>query len=177
MQIIQETRTIIKAEDGKVLRKKRDGRVVGDTVHLGYDYYEAGILLKKPHLAKPDDYEEVDLVKITDADGNVTQEFPKDNEFKRLNRILQIFNEEKIAIQNYDLTDSEKLQLKQLYPELEKDFLVGQELKQGTIFQYKNGLYEVLQDHVLQPYYYPNENTQDIYKEIIETSMNHESLI
>ena len=61
MQIIQETRTIIKAEDGKVLRKKTTGKVVGDTVHLGYDYYEAGVPLAEPRLAVPDDYEEIDI--------------------------------------------------------------------------------------------------------------------
>ena len=84
MKLEQCTRTIIKAEDGKVLRKKTTGRVVGDTVHLGYDYYEAGILLKEPHLAKPDDYEEVDMVVELDEEGNEIKVAPPDNSYKRL---------------------------------------------------------------------------------------------
>jgi hypothetical protein len=53
--------TIIKAEDGKVLRKISTGSIVGDTVHLGYNYYEVGMPLSEPYLEKPEDYEEINI--------------------------------------------------------------------------------------------------------------------
>ena len=57
MKLEQCLRTIIKAEDGKVLRKKTTGTIVGDTLHLGYNYYEAGVPLAEARLSTPYDYE------------------------------------------------------------------------------------------------------------------------
>ena len=56
MEITNKTTTIITASDGKVLRRKSDGK----TVYLGYNYYESGQLLDEPHLDKPEDFEEID---------------------------------------------------------------------------------------------------------------------
>ena len=166
MQIIQETRTIIKAEDGKVLRKKTTGRVVGDTVHLGYDYYEAGILLKEPHLAKPDDYEEVDLIVELDEDGNEIKVAPPDNTLKRLQMISKIFSEELSNINSYDFTDEEKLTIKNLFPRLNEDIKEGDELKEGIVFLFKGALYKVLETHILPPHYFPSENTKHLYSKL-----------
>ena len=63
MIIEQETRTTIKADEGKILVRKSDGQIVGDTIHLGYDYYDAGVVLSNPRLMKPEDYEEIDIPK------------------------------------------------------------------------------------------------------------------
>lgn len=128
MQIIQEQRTIIKAEDGKVLRKKTTGRVVGDTVHLGYDYYEAGILLKKPHLAKPDDYEEVDMIVELDEDGNETKVAPPDNTLKRLQTICRVASEEIKNINSYNFTEEEKQTVKNLFARLNEELSQQNEL-------------------------------------------------
>lgn len=166
MQIIQEKRTIIKAEDGKVLRKKTTGRVVGDTVHLGYDYYEAGILLKEPHLAKPDDYEEVDLVVKLDEDGNEIKVAPPDNTLKRLQMISKILSEESSSINSYDISDEEKLTIKNLFPRLNEDIKEGDELEEGTVFLFKGNLYKVLKTHTLPPHYFPNENTKHLYSKL-----------
>jgi hypothetical protein len=167
MQIIQETRTIIKAEDGKVLRKKTTGRVVGDTVHLGYDYYEAGILLKEPHLAKPDDYEEVDLVVELDEDGNEIQVAPPDNTLKRLQMVSKIFSEEMSIINSYDFTDEEKLTIKNLFPRLNEDIKEGDELEEGTVFLFKGKLYKALVTHKLMPHYFPSNDTKHLYEEVV----------
>lgn len=128
MQIIQEQRTIIKAEDGKVLRKKTTGRVVGDTVHLGYDYYEAGILLKEPHLAKPDDYEEVDLIVELDEDGNEIKVAPPDNTLKRLQTICRVASEEIKNINSYNFTEEEKQTVKNLFARLNEELSQQNEL-------------------------------------------------
>jgi len=167
MQIIQETRTIIKAEDGKVLRKKSDGRIVGEIVHLGYDYYDAGILLKEPRLAKPDDYEEVDMVVELDEEGNEIKIAPPDNSYKRLQMISRILSEEINNINTYDFTDEEKLSIKNLFPRLNEDIKEGDEVKEGLVFLFKEELYKVLQTHVLMPYYFPNNDTKHLYQKII----------
>ena len=60
MIIEQETRTTIKADEGKLLVRKSDGQIVGGTIHLGYNYYEAGVALSNPRLETPEDYEEID---------------------------------------------------------------------------------------------------------------------
>lgn len=166
MQIIQETRTIIKAEDGKVLRKKTTGRVVGDTVHLGYNYYEAGILLKEPYLTKPDDYDEIDLIVELDEDGNEIKVTPPDNTLKRLQMINKIFSEELNNINSYDFTDEEKLTIKNLFPRLNEDIKEGDEVKEGLVFLFKGNLYKVLQTHVIMPHYFPCENTKHLYEKI-----------
>jgi hypothetical protein len=167
MQIIQEQRTIIKAEDGKVLRKKTTGRVVGDTVHLGYDYYEAGILLKEPHLAKPDDYEEVDLIVELDEDGNEIQVAPPDNTLKRLQMVSRILSEEIGNINSYDISDEEKLTIKNLFPRLNEDIKEGDELEGGAVFLFKGKLYKTLVTHKLMPHYFPSNDTKHLYEEVV----------
>ena len=84
MKIEQKTITTIKADEDKLLVRKSDGWIAGEQITLGYDYYEAGILLKEPHLAKPDDYEEIDLIVELDEDGNEIKVTPPDNTLKRL---------------------------------------------------------------------------------------------
>ena len=166
MQIIQEKRTIIKAEDGKVLRKKTTGRVVGETVHLGYNYYEAGILLKEPYLSKPDDYEEVDLIVELDEDGNEIQVMPPDNTIKRLQTISKVLSEEISNINSYDISDEEKLTIKNLFPRLNEDIKEGDELKEGFVFLFKGDLYEVLKTHTLPPHYFPSDDTKHLYRQL-----------
>lgn len=167
MQIIQEQRTIIKAEDRKVLRKKSDGRIVGDIVHLGYDYYDAGVLLKEPLLSKPDDYEEVDKIIEVDEEGNEIVNLPPDNTYKRLVTLNRMFNEEVKSINSYELTDEEKLSVKNLFPRLNEHIKEGDEVKEGFIFLFKGKLYKVLQTHIIRPHYFPNTDTLHLYEEII----------
>jgi hypothetical protein len=41
-----------------LLRRKSDGLVVGESITLGYNYYEAGLGLPEKSWETPDDYEE-----------------------------------------------------------------------------------------------------------------------
>ncbi len=65
MEIEVKKTTVIKASEGKVLRRIRDGHIAGPEVWLGYTYYlfnEIGeaVKLDKPFLELPEHYEEID---------------------------------------------------------------------------------------------------------------------
>ena len=51
---------IIKAQEGKVFRRKEDGAIYGKEINLGYSYYIGGIKLDTPHLDTSEDFEEID---------------------------------------------------------------------------------------------------------------------
>ena len=91
MKLEQCNWTIIKAEDGKVLRKKSTGVIVGDTLHLGYNYYEAGVPLAEARLSKPEDYEEIDIPEDYEVAEIINQP-------KRLAVMARLFKEEKKVI-------------------------------------------------------------------------------
>jgi hypothetical protein len=158
MIIEQETRTVIKAEEGKTLVRKSDGRVAGQVVHLGYNYYEAGMLLENPKLATPDDYEE--------ADAPAEGEAPKPNDFARMKQMCSIIEKERKAFDGRNLTVEEMLLVKELAPRLGYEIKVGDAVKQGQKFSHNDKLYEVLQDHTILPHYEPSENTVNLYKEV-----------
>ena len=50
---------IIYADDGKILRRKSDKILRGESVVLGYTYYIGDQIIDPPHLEVPEDYEEV----------------------------------------------------------------------------------------------------------------------
>ncbi|MEL5896446.1 hypothetical protein AAE250_23540 [Bacteroides sp. GD17] len=54
------TTTVLKAAEGKVLRRKSDGWIAGEEIYLGYAYYLGGIKLVEPILELPEHYEEID---------------------------------------------------------------------------------------------------------------------
>ena len=99
----QITTTIIKADEGKVLRRKSSGAIYGKTVHLGYNYYDAGVGLSEAKLDTPDDFEEIDKPE----DYN---EF-KIDQVKRLIRIKDLVEDNKNNINTFGLTDEESLQV------------------------------------------------------------------
>lgn len=53
--------TVIKANEGKLLRRKSDGYIAGSEIYLGYTYYLNGRKLGEPLLELPEHYEEVDI--------------------------------------------------------------------------------------------------------------------
>lgn len=61
MILEQKTITTIHAEEGKLLVRKSDGHIAGESATLGYNYYEAGVTLSNPRLEIPEDYEEIDI--------------------------------------------------------------------------------------------------------------------
>lgn len=48
------------ADEGKVLRRKSDGWIAGNEIHLGYTYYLNGRKLDEPLLELPEHYGEID---------------------------------------------------------------------------------------------------------------------
>ena len=159
MKLEQCNWTIIKAEDGKILRKKSTGAIVGDTLHLGYNYYEAGVPLSEPYLSKPEDYEEIDIPEDYEVAEIINQP-------KRLAVMARLFEEEKKVISTRKLTGEEMLVAKCLFPRWGEDVKEGDEVTKGLKFQYDGKLYAVLQDHKILPYYYPSENTSELYVEM-----------
>ena len=164
MKITQITRTIIEAEEGKLLCRKSDGMVYDKPVHLGYDYYDAGVPLSNPKLMTPDDYEEID--KPADYEENPTVI----NQAKRLMRAAELMEQNKREINNYKFSADEMLKLKKFYPELNKDagFKVGDQVKKNAKFVFNDKLYAVKKPHTLLSHYEPNENTKELYTEVTE---------
>lgn len=50
----------IKAQEGKVFRRKSDGLIFGDEITLGYTYYINGQKLNEPKIEVEEDFEEID---------------------------------------------------------------------------------------------------------------------
>lgn len=70
METKKVTTTVLKAAEGKVLRRKSDGYIAGEEIYLGCTYYLNGRKLVEPLLELPEHYEEVD----------VSEEFAKEME-------------------------------------------------------------------------------------------------
>lgn len=150
----QITTTIIKADEGKVLRRKSSGAIYGETVHLGYNYYDAGVGLSEAKLDTPDDFEEIDKPE----DYN---EF-KIDQVKRLIRIKDLVEDNKNNINTFGLTDEESLQIIDWFPV----WKANMELKTGEKISYNGKLYEILQDHTSQDGWKPSINTASLFKEV-----------
>ena len=150
----QITTTIIKADEGKVLRRKSSGAIYGKTVHLGYNYYDAGVGLSEAKLDTPDVFEEIDKPE----DYN---EF-KIDQVKRLIRIKDLVEDNKNNINTFGLTDEESLQVIDWFPVWKANV----ELKTGEKISYNGKLYEILQDHTSQNGWEPSINTASLFKEV-----------
>lgn len=161
MRIEQETRTIIKAEEGKLLVRKSDGMMCGDTVHLGYDYYDAGVALSNPRLMTPDDYEEID----TPEDY---EEKPIINHVRRLKRAKELIKQNTREMNDLSLSAVDALEVVDWFPTwgVDEGFRESDTIKKNTKFQYEGKLYACLQDHTIMPHYYPSIDTASLYVEV-----------
>lgn len=61
MEIKEIKTTVIKASEGKLLRRISDNWIAGKEIYLGYTYYLGGRKLDQPLLELPEHYEEVDI--------------------------------------------------------------------------------------------------------------------
>lgn len=159
MKITQITRTIIEAEEGKLLMRKKDGWIAGTIVHLGYNYYEAGIPLAEKKLETPDDYVEIDAPEDYEAPVLI-------NQSKRLERMTQLLEEEKKEFKNRGLSVVDMIKHQQFAPKWGEDIKEGDALKKGDKFTYNGKLYAVLQDHSVLAHYEPSINTASLYVEV-----------
>lgn len=159
MQIEQRTITTIKADEGKLLVRKSDGWVAGEQVTLGYNYYEAGVALSKPHLEVPDDYMEID--KPEDYEVK-----PIINHVQRLKRTNELIKRNTEEMNELNLSAADALEVVEWYPKWGVDFKEGDTIAKGTKFQYEGKLYAVLQDHTILAHYYPSINTASLYVEV-----------
>ena len=159
MQIEQKTITTIKADEGKLLVRKTDGWVAGEQVTLGYNYYEAGVALSKPHLEVPDDYMEID--KPEDYEVK-----PIINHVQRLKRTNELIKRNTEEMNELNLSAVDALEVVEWFPKWGVDFKEGDAITKGTKFQYEGKLYAVLQDHTILAHYYPSINTASLYVEV-----------
>lgn len=159
MKIEQKTITTIVAEEGKLLVRKSDGWIAGDKITLGYNYYEAGVALSKPHLEVPDDYMEID--KPEDY-----EEKPIVNHVKRLKRTNELIKRNTEEMNELNLSAVDALEVVEWFPKWGVDFKEGDTVTKGTKFQYEGKLYAVLQDHTILAHYYPSINTASLYVEV-----------
>lgn len=161
MKIEQITRTIIKADEGKLLVRKSDGWIAGEQVSLGYNYYEAGVALSSPRLETPDDYEEID--KPEDYEVK-----PIINHVKRLKRAKELMAQNTKEMNTLELSAVEALEVVDWFPTwgVDEGFREGDAITKNTKFQFEGKLYACLQDHTIMPHYYPSINTAALYVEV-----------
>lgn len=161
MQIEQKTITTIKADEGKLLVRKSDGWVAGEQVTLGYNYYEAGVALSKPHLEVPDDYMEID--KPEDYEVR-----PIINHVQRLKRTNELIKRNTEEMNELNLSAVDALEVVEWFPKwgVDEGFKEGDAITKNTKFQYEGKLYAVLQDHTILAHYYPSINTASLYVEV-----------
>jgi hypothetical protein len=161
MKIEQITRTIIKADEGKLLVRKSDGWIAGEQVSLGYNYYEAGVALSSPRLEKPDDYEEID--KPEDYEVK-----PIINHVQRLKRAKELIKQNTREMNDLALNAVDALEVADWFPTwgVDEGFREGDTIKKNTKFQHEGKLFACLQDHTIMPHYYPSINTASLYVEV-----------
>ena len=61
LEITEVKTTVLRASEGKVLRRISDQKVFGSELWLGYTYYLGNKKLDEPLLELPEHYEEIDI--------------------------------------------------------------------------------------------------------------------
>lgn len=163
MKLEQKIITTIIADEGKVLMRKSDGFIPGDRVTLGYNYYEAGMALSKPHHEVPEDYEEIDIPEDY-------EQRPIIDHVKRLKRSEEIIKQNTKEMNSLNLSAVDALKVVDWYPlwGVDEGFREGDTITKNTKFRYEGKLWAVLQDHTIMPHYYPSINTASLYVEVTE---------
>ena len=161
MKLEQKTITTIVADEGKLLMRKSDGWIPGEQLTLGYNYYEAGMALSKPHLEVPEDYEEID--KPEDYETK-----PIINHIKRLKRTEELIKQNTQEMNTLNLSAVDALKVVDWYPlwGVDEGFREGDTITKNTKFRHEGKLWAALQDHTIMPHYYPSVNTAALYVEV-----------
>lgn len=163
MRIEQITTSRMVADEGKVFIRKSDGYIMGDTISLGYDYYDAGLPSLAPHATSVEDYEEIDRP----AEYNERSVIKPTKVLKRAEEICANYTQE---INNYELSPAEALQVQSWYPVLfeTEGYEEGKPIFTGTRVQYYGKLWEVRQDHNIASHFAPSLATASLWKEVTE---------
>lgn len=156
---IENKITTITAEEGMLLRRKSDGWVAGESVTLGYNYYEAGLGLLEKNWETPDDYEEFPKPEDYEAYNPIDHD-------RRLTAAARMLEEEKKAFKTLALTPEQMIKHQRFAPAWGEDIKEGDTVAKGDKFTYEGKLYAVLQDHTILPHYYPSVNTASLYVEV-----------
>lgn len=163
MRIEQITTSRMVADEGKVFVRKSDGYIMGDTITLGYDYYDAGLPSLAPHATSVEDYEEID----TPENWNERSVIKPVKTLKRAEEICVNYTKE---INNYELSASEALQVQSWYPKLfeTEGYTEGQPIAMGVRVQYEGKLWETRQAHNIASIYAPSLATASLWMEVTE---------
>lgn len=140
----------IRADVGKLLRRKSDGLICGRELHLGFTYYIEGKKLDTPLQELPDHFEEID-----DPDFNsqepVTLTRAELNAMLKRNETLSAFAA--MSINTMALDEETALDLKDIYPRWSD--LWGCTVAPGFRLRYEGVLYEVVARHTIQSVWPP----------------------
>jgi len=163
MRIEQIITSKMIADEGKVFVRKSDGYIVGDTITLGYDYYDAGLPNSAPHATTPDDYEETDTPENWKG-RNVIRPV------QMLKRATEICNQYTAEMNDMNLSATEALEVQSWYPKLyeTEGFKEGDTLAMNTKFQYDGKLWAARQTVVVSSVYTPSIDTAALYVEVTE---------
>ena len=163
MTIEQITTSKLKADEGKVFVRKSDGYIMGDTISLGYDYYDAGLPSLAPHATSVEDYEEIDIPENWNERSVIRPT-------KALMRATEICAQYTQEINNYNLSPAEALQVQSWYPKLfeTEGYEEGKPIFTGTRVQYYGKLWECRQDHNIASHFAPSLATASLWKEVTE---------
>jgi hypothetical protein len=163
MRIEQITTSRMVADEGKVFVRKSDGYIMGDTISLGYDYYDAGLPSLAPHATSVEDYEEIDRPENWNERAVIRPT-------KALMRATEICAQYTQEINNYNLSPAEALQVQSWYPKLfeTEGYEEGKPIFTGTRVQYYGKLWEVRQDHNIASHFAPSLATASLWMEVVE---------
>ena len=163
MEILQIESTLLKAGEGKVLRKKSSGEIYGKECHLGYNYYEVGVGLSHPLGLTPSDFEDVDMPKGYEENGFAI------DQVKRLKRTDEIIKANIAEMNSLDLSANEALEVQHWFPTLyeTEGYTEGQPIAMGTRVQYDGKLWEARQDHNITTAFPPSLATASLWCEVV----------
>lgn len=163
MRIEQITTSRMVADEGKVFVRKSDGYIMGDTISLGYDYYDAGLPSLAPHATSVEDYEEIDIPENWNERSVIRPT-------KALMRATEICAQYTQEINTYNLSPAEALQVQSWYPVLfeTEGYEEGKPIFTGTRVQYQGKLWECRQDHNIVAQFAPSLATASLWKEVTE---------
>ena len=162
MRIEQTTSSRLIADNGKVFRRKSDGYIMGDSITLGYDYYDAEVALSHPHATSAEDYEEIEMPTDWHKADIIRQ-------VKRLKRTDELIKQNIAEMNSLDLSANEALEVAHWFPNLyeTEGYKEGDFISRGTRVQYAGKLWEAMQDSYITTAFVPSIDTASLYCEVV----------